>query len=316
MDTPRVTHMPAQPRQRHHTTKCTYIGTSTHRSPGKVRAHAQCPNPHPGPHYPQDPASYARPRSPRPSAVPHSPLLRLRLHSLHHHNHLIGPHHHVLVQHPIPQAAGETSQTGPQTRPHRKQPCCYQSPRADEARARSPAETQDRHQAATRTRRRAATSGRSQIQAQAKAGHHDSSASPTPRRRPLRHLAPAIPGPEAAVPSTAPPHRHRCRRHHLHGGARRGRSTTYFVPPPLKVRTPGPRTTLDRATMLPGSTSSVPAPLPTLNVSPRTANDPLPPPPRVPTQPRGLDCASIPGSPHPPAPPLPAHPSGTRLRGI
>ena len=71
MDTPRVTHVPAQPRQRHHTS------TSTHRSPGKVRAHARCPDPHPRSRYLQDPASYARPRSPGPSAVSHSPLLRL-----------------------------------------------------------------------------------------------------------------------------------------------------------------------------------------------------------------------------------------------
>ena len=68
--------------------------------------------------------------------------------------------------------------------------------------------------------------------------------------------------------------------------------------------------------MTPGSTSSVFAPLPTLDVSPHTAHAPLPPPPRVPTKPRGGDCARIPASPHPLAPPLPAHPHGTGLREI
>ena len=67
---------------------------------------------------------------------------------------------------------------------------------------------------------------------------------------------------------------------------------------------------------MPGFASSVPAPLPTLDVSPHTAHAPLPPPPRVPTQPRGEDPAHIPASPHPLAPPLPAHPHGTGLRGI
>ena len=43
----------------------------------------------------------------------------LRLHNLHHHDHLIRHHHHVLIQHSTPQAAGDTSQTGPQTRPPR-----------------------------------------------------------------------------------------------------------------------------------------------------------------------------------------------------
>ena len=98
---------PAQPRQRHHTT------TRTHRSPGKARTHAWCPKPQPRSHYSQDPASYPRCQSPGPSAVPHSPLLRLRLHNIHHHNHLILHHQHVLIQHSTPQAAAETSQTGP-----------------------------------------------------------------------------------------------------------------------------------------------------------------------------------------------------------
>ena len=72
---------------------------------------------------------------------------------------------------------------------------------------------------------------------------------------------PAVPGPEAAAPSTAPPHRHRRRRHHLHGGARCGPSTTHLVPTPLKARTPGPRIAPDRTRSTPGSTSSIPAPL-------------------------------------------------------
>ena len=70
MASPRVTHVPAQPRQRCHTS------TSTHGSPGKTRALARCPNPHPRSRYLQDPASYARPQSLGPSPVSHSPLLR------------------------------------------------------------------------------------------------------------------------------------------------------------------------------------------------------------------------------------------------
>ena len=258
---------------------------STHRSSGKARAHAHCPNAPPRPHYSQDPACYARPGSQRPSAVPHSPLFRLRFHNLHHHNHLIRHHHHVLVQHNTPLAAGETSQTGRQTRPYREQPRRCQGPRPDEAPARSLAETQGCRQAATRTCRRAATATRSQAKAQAKARHHNDSAGPTPQRRPLRHSAPAIPGPEAAAPSTALPHRHPSCRHHLSGGARCRGSATHFVPPPLKARTPSPQATPDRSRTARESTSSVPAPLPTLDLSPRTANAPLPPPARVPTQP-------------------------------
>ena len=135
---PRVTHVPAQPRQRRH------ASTSTHGSPGKTRAHARCPNLHPRSRYLQDPASYARPRGPGPSAVSHSPLLRLRLHNLHHHDHLIHHHHHVLIQHSTPQAAGDTSQTGLQTRPHREQPRRRQGPRPDEAHTHDPADAQDR----------------------------------------------------------------------------------------------------------------------------------------------------------------------------
>ena len=102
----------------------------------------------------------------------------------------------------------------------------------------------------------------------------------------------------------------------LHGGARRSRSATHLVQSPLKACTPVPRTAPDRTRTTPGSASSVPAPLPTLDVSPHTAHAPLPPLPRVPTQPRGRDRAHIPASPHPLAPPLPAYPHGTGLGGI
>ena len=185
MHDPRVAHVPAQPRQRHHTATCTYTGTSTHSSPEKARANAWCSNPHPRSHYWQDRASYARPRSRGPSAVPHGPFLCLRLYNLHHHNHVIHHHHHVLIQHSTPQTAGETSVTGPQTRPHREQPRCRQGPRPDEARARRPAETRDRRQAATEALRCAAASTSGQTQAQAQAWRHGVSASPTPRGRPL-----------------------------------------------------------------------------------------------------------------------------------
>ena len=83
----------------------------------------------------------------------------------------------------------------------------------------------------------------------------------------------------------------------------------HLVLPPLKAHTPGPQNTPDRTESMPGSPSSVPVSLPTLDVSPHTAHAPLPPPPRVPTQPRGGDRAPIPASPHPPAPPRPAHPT-------
>ena len=295
MATLRVTHMPAQPRQRHNTATCTYTGTGTHRSPGKA-AHT-------------------------PSALTRILVLITRR-----------------TQHPTPAPAAQgpppsptalssasdsttstttttSSSSTPPPKP-REKPRRRQDPRPNEGRARGPAETQDRRQAATRTHRRAATATRSQAQAQAKARHHDGSASLTPPRSRLRNSAQAIPGPEAAAPSTAPPHRHRRRRHHLHGKARRGRSATHFVQPPLEARTPGPRTTPDRTGTAPGSTSCVPAPLPTLDVSPRTANAPLLPLPRVPTEPRGGDRARIPASPHPPAPPVPAHPHSTKLRGI
>ena len=113
-----------------------------------------------------------------------------------------------------------------------------------------------------------------------------------------------------------PPHRHRRHRHHLHGGARRGRSATHLVPPPLKARTPGPRTAPDQARTTPESTSSVPAPLPALDDSPHATHAPLPPPPQIPAQPRGGDRTRTPAGPHPRAPPLPTHPHGTGLRGI
>ena len=306
MATPRVTHVPAQPRQSRH------ASTSTHGSPGKTRAHARCPNLHPRSRYLQDPASGARPRSPGPSAVSHSPLLRLRLHNLHHHDHLIHHHHHVLIQHSTPQAAGDTSQTGPQTRPHREQPRRHQGPRPDEASTHDPADAQDRRQTATQTQ----GSTRSRARTQAQTRRHDGRASPAPRGRPLRHPAPAVPGPKAAAPSAAAPHHHRRHGHHLHGGARRGRSAKHLVPPPLKARTPGPRTTPDQAGTTPGSTSSLPAPLPALDDSPHATHAALPPPPRIPAQPRGGDRTRTPAGPHPRAPPLPTHPHGTGLRGI
>ena len=189
MDTPWVPHVPTQPIQHHHTATCTYTSTSTHRSPGKAHAHARCPNPHPRSHYLQDPASYARPGRPGPSAVPHGPLLGLGLHNLHQHNHLIHHHHHVLIRHSSPQTAVETSQTGSETRPQPEQPRRRQGPRPDEARARSPAEIQDRRQAAAQTRRRAAAATRSQTKAQAQARRHNGSARPTPRGCPLWHSA-------------------------------------------------------------------------------------------------------------------------------
>ena len=121
MATPRVTHVPAQPRQRRHTS------TSTHGSPVKTRAHVWCPNPHPRSLYLQDPASYARPQSPGPSAVSHSPLLRLRLHNLHDHDHLIQHHHHIPIQHSTPQAAGTPLKQAPQPAP------CASNPAAAKA---------------------------------------------------------------------------------------------------------------------------------------------------------------------------------------
>ena len=139
---------------------------------------------------------------------------------------------------------------------------------------------------------------------------------PGPPRTFSMTFSPSHPRPGGSSASTAPPHRHRRHRHHLHGGARRGRSATHIVPPPLKANTPGPRTAPDRARTTPGSASNVSAPLPTLDVSPHTAHAPLPPPPRVPTQPRGRDRARTPASPRPLAPPLPAHLHGTGLRGI
>ena len=111
-------------------------------------------------------------------------------------------------------------------------------------------------------------------------------------------------------------HRHRRRRHHLHGGARRGRGATRLVSPPLKARTPGPRTTTDQSRTALGSTSSDPAPLPTIDVSPHPADAPLPPPPRILTQRRDGDLARVPARPHPPTPPVLAHPHVTGLRGL
>ena len=110
---------------------------------------------------------------------------------------------------------------------------------------------------------------------------------PDPPRTSSMTFGPSRPRPGGSSTKHGAPRCHRRRRDHLHGGARRGRSTTHLVPPPLKTRTPGPLTTPDQTRSTPRSTSSVPAPLPTLDVSPHTAHAPLPPPPRVPTQPRG-----------------------------
>ena len=56
----------------------------------------------------------------------------------------------------------------------------------------------------------------------------------------------------------------------------------------------------------PGPTSSVPAPLPTPDVSPHPADAPLPPPPRIPTKLRSGD--HVPMGPHTPNPPPPTAP--------
>ena len=176
---------------------------------------------------------------------------------------------------PPPKAAGETSGTGHQTCPDREQPRRRQGPQPNEARARSPAETQDPREAATQS------AGAPRPQPAAKPKPKPKPGPTTAARaqgRPLRHWAPAIPGPAAAAPNTALPHGPQRRRHHLHGGARRGRGATHFVPPPLRARTPGSRTTHDQTSTARGSTSRVPAPLPTLDVSSHTANAPLAPP--------------------------------------
>ena len=276
----------------------------------------RCPNPHSRPHYSQSPPSDGRPRRPGPPAVPHSALLRLRLQNLHHHNHLICHHYHVLVQQTTPQAGGKASQTGAQTRSHRERPRRRQGPGPCKTRARSHAKTRDRRQAAIQTRRRTTSSARSLTQAQAPAQRQDDNASPNPRGRPLRPPAPAIPDLATAAPSTAPPHRHRRRCHYLHREARRGRGATHLVPPPLKACTPGPRPTPDQTRRVPGSTSSVPAPLPTLDVSPHPANAPLRPPSQDPNPTRRRrPCAGTRGSisAHAPAPhSTPA----TGLRGL
>ena len=149
-------------------------------------------------------------------------------------------------------------------------------------------------------------------------GHHDLNPQPDPSKNPspvprrlhkpdLPTTSPTTSGPSHPRPGisstqhSAPPPSP-MRRHHLHGEAGRSRGATRFVPPPLKARIPGPRTTPDQTKTAPGSTSSDPATLPTLNVSPHTANAPLPPPPCVPTQSLGEDGACLPASPHPPAP--------------
>ena len=136
-----------------------------------------------------------------------------------------------------------------------------------------------------------------------------------PPRTSSKTSGPCHPRPGSSSSRKGPPHRHRGRQQHLHGRARRGQSVTRFVLQPLKAPTPGPRTTPDQTRTAPRSTSSVQAPLSTLDVSPHPAEAPLPPPPRVPTQSRGGDRVRVPASPHPPTPPLPTHPDGTGLRG-
>ena len=221
------------------------------------------------------------------------------------------PHNHILVQHTTPQAAGKAS-----TIPHRERPRCCQGPRPSETSARSPAETQDRSQATTQTRRRTTSSARYLTRAQVQARCHDNSASLTPRGCPLRPPAPASPDPAAAALNTAPSNRHRRRHHHLHWTARRGRGATHLLPPPLKARTTIPWTTPHQTRAAPGPTMSVPSPLPTSDVSPHPADAPLPPPPRIPTQPRSRDRARVPTGPRPPTPPLPPRPHGTGLQGL
>ena len=89
---------------------------------------------------------------------------------------------------------------------------------------------------------------------------------------------------------------------------------THLLPPPLKACTPGPRTAPDRTRWTPGSASSVPAPLPTIDDSPHTAHAPLPPPPRVPAHPRGGDRARTPTRPHARAPTPRAPPQNRTTR--
>ena len=264
--------------QRHHAphmTPPTTPAPARTQDPGKTRTHTRCPNSRPCPHCPQDPASSARPRCPGPPATPHVRLLRVRLHDLHHHNHLIHLHHQILVHHTTPPAAGKITQTGPRTRPHRRRPRHRQGTRSlttryrasgaaahpSEARARSPAETKEYRQVATQTCRRTAAPVRCRTKAQAQARRRDNSANPAPRGSPLRPPAPAIVNSAAAAPSMAPTHRERRRRHHLHVGTRRGRGARHLVPPPLKTRTPDPRTTPDETGTTPGPKNSVPAPL-------------------------------------------------------
>ena len=76
----------------------------------------------------------------------------------------------------------------------------------------------------------------------------------------------------------------------------------HLVPPPLKARNPGPRSTPDQPRAAPGPTSSTPAPLSTPDFSPHQAEAPLPPPPRNPTRTRSRDRAPVPTGPRTPTP--------------
>ena len=96
-------------------------------------------------------------------------------------------------------------------------------------------------------------------------------------------FSPSHPRPGGSSAEHEHPHRYRRHSHHFHGAARRSQSATHPVPPPHKAHTQGPETAPDQARTTPGSASSVPTPLPTLDVSPHTAHAPLPPPRRVPT---------------------------------
>ena len=264
MDTARVTHMPAQLRQHNHTATCPYTGTSTHGSLGKARAHAQCPNPHPRPHYSQDPASYARPRSPRPSAVPQSPLLRLQLDNLHHHNHLIRHHHHFLVQHPTPQDAGETHTfpNGP-----RKPVPTASNPAAAKANAPTtpaPAALPKRKTAAKQPPGPVGAP-RSGPTAKLKPKPKPGTTTAARARPPEDVLYDIRPQPSQARGQQRPAQRPpavtdaAATTVMAERAAVEARRTSFL--PPLTARTPSPQTTPDRTKMAPGSTSSIPAPL-------------------------------------------------------
>ena len=231
------------------------------------------------------------PPRPGPSRRLPRPLLRLRLHNLHHHDHLIHHHHHhVLIQHSTPQAAEDTSQTGSKPAPTASSPTAAKAtPR------RSP------YPRPSRSPRPPPKAARSQAQAQAQTRRHDGSSGPAPPGCPLRHPAPAVPARRQQRPARRPPTVTDTTAATFMGGARRGRSAARLVPPPPKARTPGPRTA-------PGSTSSAHAPLPAPDDSPHATHAPLPPPPRSPPNPEAETVRAHPRStsaytPTPHAPP-------------